>query len=457
MVAFSGHDWCVGKWSSSQHPPSIAYKELFPVVVATSLWGHRWATERVEFRPDNMAVVSVLSSGTSKDPNMMVLLRYLSLIAARNSFAFTTSYTLGRDNSIADALSRFWLPAFPSFSTTCSSCDHTDPTISAGAASHDWTEKCQFYSANGLAPSTHQVYGLAQCQFLEFCSQDIPSDLSHPLLPASEQALMCFCAHLADRLHHSSVKVNLSAVRSLHIDCGCPGPLSAWLRLRNLLDAVQSNLMELTTRSTSLTSAVSGKWNVCSCARIPHALVPQSMVSFGWHFSVSVTRVSVSPERGDSLFWPASQRFGMYANMPGMCQDSPGSCAIRVQIFPSVSLWLQTSWVFYTSRWSCLTRTMSCYGRPVVILSGVAVFISLGSGSAPLCPVLALTNYLHLRDQVLGVSSFFRMAVLVKGPPIFISASHLTGSWHSGEVLRPQLENWRCYYSRPERHSWPPH
>jgi len=54
-----------------------------------------------------MAVVSVLQSGTSKDPNMMVLLRYLSLAAARNTFAFTTSYTPGWDNSIADALSRF--------------------------------------------------------------------------------------------------------------------------------------------------------------------------------------------------------------------------------------------------------------------------------------------------------------------------------------------------------------
>ena len=105
--AISGHDWFVEKWSSSQLPPSIAYKELFPVVVAASLWGHSWATERVEFRPDNLAVVSVLSSGTSKDPNMMVLLQYLSLIAAHNSFAFKASYTLGRDNSIADASSRF--------------------------------------------------------------------------------------------------------------------------------------------------------------------------------------------------------------------------------------------------------------------------------------------------------------------------------------------------------------
>ena len=97
----------MGEWSAVQHPLSIAYKELFPVVIAASLWGHRWASKRVEFCSDNMAVVNVLRSGTTKDPNMMVLLRHLSLVAARHSFAFTASHTPGKDNSIADALSRF--------------------------------------------------------------------------------------------------------------------------------------------------------------------------------------------------------------------------------------------------------------------------------------------------------------------------------------------------------------
>lgn len=107
--AISGHDWFVGKWSTAQQPLSIPYKEFVPLVVTASLWGHTWATKWVEFCSVNMAVVSVLSSGTSKDPNMMVLLGYLSFVAARISFAFTASYTPGRDNSIADALSRFSL------------------------------------------------------------------------------------------------------------------------------------------------------------------------------------------------------------------------------------------------------------------------------------------------------------------------------------------------------------
>jgi len=98
---------------------------------------------------------------------------------------------------------------------------------------------CQFYLANGLSSSTCQVCGLAQRQFLEFCSQDIPSDLGHSLPPASEQTLMHLCARLADRLHHSSIKVYLSAVRSLHIDYGYPDPLSNCLQLQHLLRGIK--------------------------------------------------------------------------------------------------------------------------------------------------------------------------------------------------------------------------
>ena len=67
-------------------------------------------------------------------------------------------------------------------------------------------------------------------------------------------------------------------------------------------------------------------------------------------------------------------------------------------------------------------------------------FISLSRGCAPLCPVLALTNNLNFVDQVLGLSSFFRMAVLVKGPPILflqatLQAAGIPGKF-SGHSLR---------------------
>ena len=48
----------------------------------------------------------------------------------------------------------------------------------------------------------------------------------------NEQTLLRFCSHLADHLHHSSIKVYLSAIRSLHIDQGFPDPLVNCLQLQ---------------------------------------------------------------------------------------------------------------------------------------------------------------------------------------------------------------------------------
>ena len=36
--AIFNHEWFMGGWSAVQQPLSIAYKELFPVVIAASLW-----------------------------------------------------------------------------------------------------------------------------------------------------------------------------------------------------------------------------------------------------------------------------------------------------------------------------------------------------------------------------------------------------------------------------------
>ena len=51
--------------------------------------------------------MAVLSFGTSRDPDLMVLLRYLALLAVRPLFSFTASSVRGKSNPVADALSRF--------------------------------------------------------------------------------------------------------------------------------------------------------------------------------------------------------------------------------------------------------------------------------------------------------------------------------------------------------------
>ena len=102
----------MGRWSPLQLPLSIAYKELFPIVLAASLWGHQWSAKWVEFRSDNTAVVKVLRSGTSRYLNLMMLLRHLSQLAARHSLTFTARHVPGESNAIVDAISRFEFQQF---------------------------------------------------------------------------------------------------------------------------------------------------------------------------------------------------------------------------------------------------------------------------------------------------------------------------------------------------------
>ena len=102
----------MGRWSPLQLPLSIAYKELFSIVLAPSLWGHQWSAKRVEFRADNTAVVEVLRSSTSRNSNLMVLLRHLSLLAAQHSVAFTACHVPGKSTAIADAISCFEFQRF---------------------------------------------------------------------------------------------------------------------------------------------------------------------------------------------------------------------------------------------------------------------------------------------------------------------------------------------------------
>ena len=77
------------------------------------------------------------------------------------------------------------------------------------------------FNATGVsfsAASVHQfLYFRWLCQFKWFFN---------------EQTLMHFCSHLADHLHHSLIKVYLSAIRSLHIDQGFPDPLVNCLQLQ---------------------------------------------------------------------------------------------------------------------------------------------------------------------------------------------------------------------------------
>ena len=113
--AFIDNEWFNGRWSTLQLPLSITYKELFPVVLAAPHdWGPGWSHRHIMFQVDNESVVHILNSRTSPDPNIMHLLRCLLKVEACFSFTFAAIHVPGKNNGIADALSRFNFQAFHS-------------------------------------------------------------------------------------------------------------------------------------------------------------------------------------------------------------------------------------------------------------------------------------------------------------------------------------------------------
>ena len=119
--------------------------------------------------------------------------------------------------------------------TSCRPNPVPDSCLSPDGSSDVLTQKCQFLLAQGLVPSTRRVYLSAQRRYINFCHQDGRVYQDGSLPPADEDTVMRFATMLAANLNHSSIKVYLSAVRSLHIDCGLPDPLVNCLWLQHLL------------------------------------------------------------------------------------------------------------------------------------------------------------------------------------------------------------------------------
>ena len=91
---------------------SIAWRELYALYVAACTWGERLKGKRILFHCDNSAIVQVLEKGTSKEPQIMNLVRSLFFVAAHNNFEFSAVHIPGKKNEIADALSRGQLTRF---------------------------------------------------------------------------------------------------------------------------------------------------------------------------------------------------------------------------------------------------------------------------------------------------------------------------------------------------------
>ena len=252
----------------------------------------------------------------------------------------------------------------PLASSLCVSYSNAGTSVALGPAARSLDQKCQFYLSNGLAPSTRWVYRSARRQFFDFCTLEGYVSSNGSLLPTSEQTLLRFCSHLADRLHHSSIKVYLSAIRSLHIDQGFPDPLVNCLQLQRLLRGIKCH------QGSSLPQ----------CQPVAADLMRIIQRSLDAHNSEYI------------MLWAACC-LGFFGFLRA------GEFTVNCAFDPSIHLTVQDLQVDAEVNPSSLrVRIKSSKTDPFRQGS----FIYLGCGQAPLCPISAILAYLHLRGPSSG-------------------------------------------------------
>ncbi|XP_053140582.1 uncharacterized protein LOC128340004 [Hemicordylus capensis] len=108
--------WCAerwpGSWSERGITRDLTFLELFPIVVAVHIWAESFKDSVVRFWCDNLAVVQIINSQTSKSQRVMGLVRALVLTCLRHNTLFTAQHVPGVQNEVADALSRFQMQRF---------------------------------------------------------------------------------------------------------------------------------------------------------------------------------------------------------------------------------------------------------------------------------------------------------------------------------------------------------
>ena len=85
----------------------ITQLEMINIVVAAKIWASHWANKRIRIFSDNLAVVQVLNTGKARDMTLATCARNLWLIAAVNNIQFQFSHIPGKNNVLADLLSRW--------------------------------------------------------------------------------------------------------------------------------------------------------------------------------------------------------------------------------------------------------------------------------------------------------------------------------------------------------------
>ena len=106
------NQWIWGEWPLSWTQYDITLLELYPIVIATHVWGQHFSNRRIVFHTDNQALMHILNKLSAKHKLIMVLVRHLVQLCLRFNIQFRSEHIPGVDNDLADSLSRFHFQRF---------------------------------------------------------------------------------------------------------------------------------------------------------------------------------------------------------------------------------------------------------------------------------------------------------------------------------------------------------
>ncbi|CAG2227747.1 unnamed protein product [Mytilus edulis] len=193
---------------------SMAYMELYPIVIAAIIWGDEWSGKRILFYCDNMATVLIIKKGRSKSLEIMRLMRH-------GPFSSTVS------DSISGTLS---LPA-PLRNSVELSC----------VINNLWSKS--------INSATRDAYTSGYKCFLKFrTSQFEGENIGNVMSNISEDILICFVSYCQSvlGLKYSTIKLYLAGIRHFSIANCSVNPLvdnvgKPLLRLQNILNGIKKS------------------------------------------------------------------------------------------------------------------------------------------------------------------------------------------------------------------------
>ena len=92
---------------------NIATLEMLNILVALKIWALKWKHKKIHFFCDNIAVVQVIQSGRTKDPHLASISRNILMTASMHDIHISVAHIPGKDNSVADLLSRWGVTQEP--------------------------------------------------------------------------------------------------------------------------------------------------------------------------------------------------------------------------------------------------------------------------------------------------------------------------------------------------------